>query len=87
MIRSVGHVHHPIVSVLELVHLFRVFRFESFVHLMTKLNLRLCSPLRLELMVKLRTLLTVFTFNLKAEACDYGKRRYISNAALVFSQS
>ncbi len=29
---------------------------------------------------KLRTLLTVFTFILKAEARDYGKGRYISNA-------
>ncbi len=42
---------------------------------------RLCSPLRLELMVKLRKLLTVFTFILKAEARDYGKGRYISDAA------
>ncbi len=33
---------------------------------------RLCSPFGLELMVKLRTLLTVFTFILKAEA-DYKK--------------
>ncbi len=41
----------------------------------------LCSPLGLELMVKLRTLLTVFTFILKAEARDYGKGRYISDAA------
>ncbi len=40
---------------------------------------RLCSPLGLELMLKLRTLLTVFTFILKAEACDYGKGRYISD--------
>ncbi len=32
-------------------------------------------------MVKLRTLLTVFTFILKAEARDYGKGRYISDAA------
>ncbi len=38
---------------------------------------RLCSPLGIELMVKLRTLLTVFTFILKAKACDYGKGRYI----------
>ncbi len=42
---------------------------------------QLCSPLWLELMLKLRTLLTVFTFILKAEAPDYGKGRYISNAA------
>ncbi len=42
---------------------------------------RLCSPLWLELMLKLRTLLTVFTFILKAEAGDYRKRRYISDAA------
>ncbi len=42
---------------------------------------RLCSPLGLELMVKLRTLLTVFTFIVKAEARDYGKGRYISDAA------
>ncbi len=34
---------------------------------------RLCSPLGFELMVKLRTLLTVFIFTLKAEARDYGK--------------
>ncbi len=38
----------------------------------------LCSPLGLELMVKLRTLLTVFTFILKAKAGDYGKGRYSS---------
>ncbi len=43
---------------------------------------RLCSPLRLELMLKLRTLLTVFIFTLKAEACDYGKGRYISDMRL-----
>ncbi len=42
---------------------------------------RLCSPLGLEMMVKLRTILTVFTIILKAEARDYGKGRYISNAA------
>ncbi len=40
--------------------------------------MRLCSPFGLELMVKLRTLLTVFPFILKAKACDYGKGRYIS---------
>ncbi len=32
-------------------------------------------------MVKLRTLLTVFTLILKAEARDYGKGRYIYDAA------
>ncbi len=32
-------------------------------------------------MVKLRTLLTVFTFILKAKARDYGKARYISDVA------
>ncbi len=42
----------------------------------------LCSPLGLELMVKLKTLLTVFTLVLKAEACDYGKGSYISNECL-----
>ncbi len=36
----------------------------------------------LELMVKLRTLLTVFIFTLKAEAGDYGKGLYISDACL-----
>ncbi len=41
---------------------------------------QLCSPLGLELMVKLRTLITVFIFILKAEARDYGKGRYISDA-------
>ncbi len=41
---------------------------------------RLCSPLGLEPMVKLWTLLTVFTLVLKAEALDYGKGRYISDA-------
>ncbi len=44
--------------------------------------MRLCSPLGLELMVKLTTLLTVFIFTLKAEACDYGKGRYISDVCL-----
>ncbi len=42
---------------------------------------RLCSPLGLELMVKLRTLLTVLTFILKAKARDYGKGRYITTRA------
>ncbi len=41
-----------------------------------------CSPFGLELMVKLRTLLTVFTFILKAKAHDYGKGRYISDSCL-----
>ncbi len=36
----------------------------------------------LKLMVKLRTLLTVFTFILKAKARDYGKGRYISDSCL-----
>ncbi len=41
------------------------------------------------MMVKLRTLLTVFTFILKAEAHDYGKGRNISDAYMlvVFGQS
>ncbi len=43
--------------------------------------MRLCSPLGLELMVKLRTLLTVFILVLKAEARDYGKGCCISDAA------
>ncbi len=43
---------------------------------------RLCSPFGLELMVKLRILLTVFIFTLKAEARDYGKGHYISDARL-----
>ncbi len=38
-------------------------------------------------MVKLRTLLTVFTFILKAEAHDYGKGRYISDGLMVFGHS
>ncbi len=42
---------------------------------------RLCPPFWLELMVQLRTLLTVFTLVLKAEARDYGKGNYISDAA------
>ncbi len=42
---------------------------------------QLYSAFRLELMVKLRTLLTVFTLVLKVEARDYGKGSYISNAA------
>ncbi len=42
---------------------------------------QLYSPFGLELMVKLRTLLTVFTLVLKVEAHDYGKGSYISNAA------
>ncbi len=40
-------------------------------------------PSRLELMVKLRTLLT---FNLKAKACNYGKGRYISDSCLWCTQ-
>ncbi len=43
---------------------------------------QLCSSFVLELMVKLRTLLTVFTFILKDEARDYGKGRYISDSCL-----
>ncbi len=37
---------------------------------------QLCSYFRLELMVKLRTLLTAFTFILQAEAHDYAKRHF-----------
>ncbi len=48
---------------------------------------RLCSTFGLELMVKLTTLLTVFIFTLKAEARDYGKGRYISDASLWCSAS
>ncbi len=51
------------------------------------LSRRLFSSLGLELMVKLRTLLTVFTLVLKDEACDYGKGRYISTQLAVFGQS
>ncbi len=43
---------------------------------------QLCSPLGLKLMVKLRTLITVFILALKAEARDYGKGRYISGVLL-----
>ncbi len=46
----------------------------------------LCSPLRLELMVKLRTLLNVFTYILKDKACDYRKGRlHFSDSCLYFS--
>ncbi len=43
---------------------------------------RLCSSFGLELMLKLRTLLSVFTLVLKAEACDYGKGSNISDSCL-----
>ncbi len=33
-------------------------------------------------MLKLKTLLTVCTFVFKAEACDYGKGRYIADSCL-----
>ncbi len=42
---------------------------------------QLYSVLGLELMVKLRTLLTFFTLVLKAEAHNYGKGSYISDMA------
>ncbi len=42
---------------------------------------RLRSPFRLELRVKLRTLLTDFTLVLESEAGDYGKGSYISDTA------
>ncbi len=48
---------------------------------------RLCSPLGLVLMVKLRTLLTVFTFILKAEARNYGKGYTFPKRLVVFGQS
>ncbi len=38
-------------------------------------------------MLKLRTLLTIFTLVLKAEAGDYGKGRYIYDTLVVFGQS
>uniref|UniRef100_A0A8C1IQG2 Ig-like domain-containing protein n=1 Tax=Cyprinus carpio TaxID=7962 RepID=A0A8C1IQG2_CYPCA len=41
---------------------------------------KLCSSFGLELMVKVRILLTVFTFILKDETHDYEKGRYISNS-------
>ncbi len=43
---------------------------------------QLCCTLGLELMVKLRPLLTVFIFTSKAEAGDYGKGHYISDTRL-----
>ncbi len=61
-----------------------MMRFQVFLSVQTHTSfitvsvMRLCSPLGLELMVKLRTLLTVFTFILKAKAGDYGKGLYIS---------
>ncbi len=45
-------------------------------------HVTLFLSLGLELMLKLTTLLTVFIFTLKAEAGDYGKGRYISDARL-----
>ncbi len=44
-------------------------------------------PLGLELKVKLRTLLTVFIFILKAKACDNGKGHYISDSLLWCSSN
>ncbi len=49
--------------------------------------MRLCSPFRLELMVKLRTLLTVFTLVLKAEARNYGKGVTFPTRIVMFGQS
>ncbi len=46
------------------------------------MSITVCHPLWLELILKLRTLLMVFTFILNAEARDYGKGRYISNECL-----
>ncbi len=46
-----------------------------------------CSPFELELMVKLMTLLTVFTLVLKAEAHDYGKGVTFLTRLVVFGQS
>ncbi len=43
--------------------------------------MRLGSSLGLELMVKLRTLITVFTFILEAKDRDYGRGHYISDVA------
>ncbi len=75
----------------------RVTLQQSVQHIRNHLNRGLCAntyqnhlcvchvtlfPSRLELMVKLRTLLTVFTFILKAKACDYGKEHYISDLRL-----
>ncbi len=45
---------------------------------------RFCSPLGLDLMVKLRTLLTVFTFILKAVAGDYVKAITFPTRFVVF---
>ncbi len=41
-----------------------------------------CDSVPLELMVKPRILLTVFSFILKAKAYDYGKGRYIYDSCL-----
>ncbi len=47
VIRSVAHAHHPKGSVLELVHLFRVFGFfESFVHLKRDSKVRVGKMIR-----------------------------------------
>ncbi len=48
---------------------------------------RLCSPLVLELIVKLTTLLTVFTFILKSKTRNNGRGVTFPTRLVVFSQS
>ncbi len=77
--RETGSHHSRVYSPSEIVLIAACL--QTHTSIITMFVTRLCSPLGLELMVKLRTLLTVFTLILKAEAHDYGKGRYISDAA------
>ncbi len=72
------------VCVLECVpgHITTAACLQTHMSIITVSVTQLCSPLGLELMVKLGTLLTVFTFILKAKARDYGKGHYISDSCL-----
>ncbi len=79
--RETGSHHSGVYSPSEIVLI--AARLQTHMSIITVSVTRLCSPLGLELMVKLklRTLLTVFTLILKAEARDYGKGRYIYDEA------
>ncbi len=82
--KDVKNVHAKMQSVLPSEIVLIVACLQIHTSIITVSVIRLCSPLGLELMLKLRTLLTVLTFILKAEAHDYGNGRYISDAACEY---
>ncbi len=76
--RETGSHHSGVYSPTEIILIMACV--QTHTSIITVSVTRLCSPLGLELMVKLRSI-TAFTLILKVEARDYGKGCYIYDPA------